>query len=221
MPDAIVARVPASPDAAGVAPGSPVVAADAAAPPVTAEMRAKLLGAYKRMLSYQFYGAIALVVLLGCGILTTFAIAYWQLPLLFIATLTGMLGAFFSALTRLYNVDELSIALISPTVSELEGRYLLMYSLVPPIIGAIASVVIYVAFVAGIIEGGVFPKMACMTGHKCETLQEILDFYGPATSQDYGKAWIWAFIAGFSERLVPDLLQSLVSKTQKADSIKS
>jgi hypothetical protein len=162
MADPIVARVPAPADA----PATPVPAGGAAVAGggLTDDMKGKLLTAYKRMLSYQFYGAVALGVLLALGLLSTYAIVRWQPPLLILVTLSGMLGAFFSALTRLYNVDQLSIALISPTVSELEGRYLLMYSLVPPVIGAIASVVIYVAFIGGVIGGGVFPEMTCKTG---------------------------------------------------------
>jgi hypothetical protein len=181
-------------------------------------MKAKLLSAYKRMLSYQFYGAISLVALLVVGLLSSYVIAKWEPPLLILVMLAGTLGAFFSALTRLYNVDQLSIALISPTVSELEGRYLLMYSLVPPIIGAIASVVLYIAFVGGIIGGGIFPELACKPDTaSCESLIDVMRNYGPKSAQDYGKVLIWGFIAGFSERLVPDMLQTLVTKSEKDD----
>jgi ABC-type multidrug transport system fused ATPase/permease subunit len=182
------------------------------------EMKAKLLSAYKRMLSYQFYGAISLVALLVVGLLSSYVIAKWEPPLLILVMLAGTLGAFFSALTRLYNVDQLSIALISPTVSELEGRYLLMYSLVPPIIGAIASVVLYIAFVGGIIGGGIFPELVCKpNAASCESLVDVMRNYGPKGAQDYGKVLIWGFIAGFSERLVPDMLQTLVTKSEKDD----
>lgn len=130
-------------------------------------LQPELLTAYRLMLEYQFFGAICLIVILGFGLLSIYLMR-WDPPILGLVTLAGVLGAFFSALTRLYNVDQASIALISPTVSKLGGRYLLMYSLVPPIVGAIASVVIYVIF-----------------------------------------------IAGFSERLVPDSMQTLIAKLPK------
>jgi hypothetical protein len=41
--------------------------------------------------------------------------------------------------------------------------------------------------------------------------------YWPSKPEDYGKALVWAFAAGFSERLVPDVLQGLVSKQAKAE----
>ena len=176
----------------------------------------ELLGAYKRMLTYQFRGTVVLVALLAAGLLGSYAIARWQPPVLILVTLAGMLGAFFSALTRLYNVDQLSLALISPTVSRLNGWHLLMYSFVPPVVGAIASVVLYIGFVSGLVDGGVFPKMSCKgDGKTCTQLVEVLNDYGPAGANDYGKVLIWAFIAGFSERFVPDMLQSLVMRSRK------
>lgn len=199
--------------------GTPATGASAAGTAATLsdQMKAKLLTAYKRMLSYQFYGAIGLVVLLIVALLSSYLIASLEPPLLILVMLAGTLGAFFSALIRLYNIDQLSIALVSPTVTELEGRYLLMYSLVPPIIGAIASVVLYVAFVGGVIGGGIFPEMTCKPSNGCDSLITVMRNYGPKGAQDYGKVLIWGFIAGFSERLVPDMLQALVTKSQKEE----
>jgi hypothetical protein len=180
-------------------------------------LKPELLGAYKRMLTYQFSGTVVLVAVLAAGLLGSYAIARWQPPVLILVTLAGMLGAFFSALTRLYNVDQLSLALISPTVSRLNGWHLLMYSFVPPVVGAIASVVLYIGFVSGLVDGGVFPKMSCKgDGKTCTQLVEVLNDYGPTGANDYGKVLVWAFIAGFSERFVPDILQSLVMRSQKA-----
>ncbi len=195
--------------------GVPTAAGTVAA--ISPEIRSKLLEAYKRMLAYQFGGTLVLVAILAIGLLGSYFIASaWNPPVLVVVTLSGMLGAFFSALTRLYNVDQLPLALISDTVMELKGLHLVIYSLVPPVVGAIASVVIYVGFVSGLIDGGVFPKMVCKTGtDKCTSFVEVLNDYGPKEAADYGKALIWAFIAGFSERLVPDMLQSIVARSQK------
>jgi hypothetical protein len=183
------------------------------------KLKQRLLEAYKRMLAYQFGGTLVLVVILAIGLLASYFIAKtWQPPVLVIVALSGMLGAFFSALTRLYNVDQLPLALISETVSELNGLHLMIYSFVPPVVGAIASVVIYVGFVSGLIDGGVFPTMACKsTTNTCNEFVQVLNDYSPKEAVDYGKALIWAFIAGFSERLVPDMLQSIVAKSQNVE----
>ena len=153
-------------------------------------LKPELLGAYKRMLTYQFSGTVVLVTVMAAGLLGSYAIARW----------------------------EPSLALISPTVSKLNGWHLLMYSFVPPVVGAIASVVLYVGFVSGLVSGGVFPAMSCKgNGKTCTDLIEVLTSYGPTGANDYGKALIWAFIAGFSERFVPDILQSLVMRSQGAE----
>ena len=181
-------------------------------------LKPELLGAYKRMLTYQFSGTVVLVGVMAGGLLGSYAVSRWEPPVLILVTLSGMLGAFFSALTRLYNVDQLSLALISPTVSKLNGWHLLMYSFVPPVVGAIASVVLYVGFVSGLVDGGVFPNMSCKgDGKTCTQLIEVLNDYGPTAANDYGKVLIWAFVAGFSERFVPDILGSLVARSQKEE----
>jgi len=178
------------------------------------ELQPELLTAYRLMLEYQFFGAICLIVILGLGLLAIY-LTRLDPPILGLVTLAGVLGAFFSALTRLYNVDQASIALISPTVSKLGGRYLLMYSLVPPIVGAIASVVIYVIFIAGLVgDGGIFPQMVCKA-QACDSVLTMLRDFGPKAAPDYGKALVWAFAAGFSERLVPDSIQTLIAKLPK------
>jgi hypothetical protein len=187
-------------------------------PLVPASLSPELLAAYKRMLTYQFTGTVLLVLVLAFGLLTSYVLAKWQPPILVLIALAGMLGAFFSALTRLYNVDQMSVALISPTVSKLSGWHLLMYSFVPPVVGTIASVVLYVGFISGLVAGGLFPEMACKNeAQSCSQLVQVLNEYGPADAKDYGRALIWSFIAGFSERLVPDALQSLVAKAQKEE----
>ena len=86
---------------------------------------------------------------------------------------------------------------------------------VPPIVGAIASVVLYLVFVGGFVEGGLFPNISCAEGKTCNALGELMENYSPTEPQDYGWALVWGFIAGFSEQFVPDLLQSLVAKQGK------
>lgn len=177
-----------------------------------------ILGAYKRMLLIQFLATVSLVFVLIISLWLSFHLAKDSPPLLPLIIGAGILGALFSALTRLYNVDHAGAALITPTIKALGGGYILMYSLVPPLIGAIAAVVLYLVFVAKFLSGGLFPAISCVEGKDCKDVLELMRNYWPTNPDDYGKALVWSFIAGFSERLVPDILQSLVTKsTQQED----
>jgi uncharacterized membrane protein YccC len=177
--------------------------------------RGKIIAAYKQMLKYQFVGTGVLVAAVVAILLVSYATQWFAIPLLLLIMLAGMLGAFFSALTRLYNVDQAGVAIFTSTVKDLGGGpYLLMYSFVPPVIGAIAAVVLYLVFVAGYLHTDLFPAIGCLKGKSCVSLQDLMDNYWPKEPQDYGKALVWAFIAGFSERLVPDVLSSLASRAE-------
>jgi hypothetical protein len=178
----------------------------------------KIIAAYKEMLTVQFIGTVGLMLVLMAILLVGYLSPNRSPPLLLLVMLAGMLGAFFSALTRLYHVDEAGAALISPTVQGLGGWYMAMYAAVPPIVGAIAAVVLYLVFVSSFVQGDLFPTIECVEGKTCRSIAELMDNYWPAEPADYGKALVWSFIAGFSERFVPDLLQTLVKKEQgKAD----
>jgi hypothetical protein len=182
------------------------------------DLRQKLLAAYKRMLAYQFCGAILLVAIPAAVLIFSYVTAktpVWQPPVLMVVVLAGILGAFFSALTRLHRVDQLPLALMSDTVLGLSGWHLVVYSIVPPVVGAIAALVVYVGFVSGIFDSGVFPKLVCKTATKtCNDLVQVLNDYGPEKAADYGKALIWSFFAGFAERLVPDMMQAVLARMQ-------
>jgi hypothetical protein len=102
----------------------------------------------------------------------------------------------------------------------------IIYSLVPPVVGAIAATVLYITFAAGLLEGALFPKFACklmdekgasLVPDACRTFGTAISDFGPATAVDYAKALIWAFIAGFAERLVPDALQTFAAKVEKSE----
>ena len=62
-----------------------------------------------------------------------------------------------------------------------------------------------------------FPTIDCLDGKTCSDITELMRNYVPKGPPDYGKALVWAFVAGFSERLVPDLLQGLVTKEHGSD----
>jgi hypothetical protein len=188
--------------------------------------RRRILAVYKQMLVSLFIATLVVMVVLVAFVLPFFISYYVQShadardpPLLLIVVLAGALGAFFSVLMRLYNFEDLPKALVSPDLDGLPPGYLIIYSLVPAVVGAIAATVLYMLFASGLLKGDLFPSFVCKKGDDlCKTFGMLIGEWGPSQATDYAKAIVWGFIAGFAERLVPDTLQSLSRSTQKESS---
>src|ERR1700730_4675409 len=82
---------------------------------------ADVLGAYKKMLLVQFGSTVGLAVVLFASLWIAYKSGTSSPALLPLIIGAGTMGALFSALTRLYNVDGAGVAVISPTVKALGG----------------------------------------------------------------------------------------------------
>lgn len=197
----------------------------------------QILAAYKQMLVSLF---VATLVISAAAMVITLSFYYaeklYQVPaaqlsspgrndppLMVILICAGALGAFFSALIRLYNFSDLPKALVDPAgLGQLRSGYLTIYSMVPPVVGAIAATILYISFAAGLLQGVLFPEFECKLGGSggnasvCKTFGNTINDFGPKAATDYAKCIVWAFIAGFAERLVPDALQSFAAKAEKS-----
>jgi hypothetical protein len=74
-------------------------------------------------------------------------------------------------------------------------------------------------FVGGILKGSIFPEFALVSDVGAQGLSffHFTWYTLPKNSEEYGKLFLWAFIAGFAERLVPDSLDRLASKLEPDD----
>jgi hypothetical protein len=186
--------------------------------------RRRVLAVYKQMLLALFIATLIVVAALAI-LLVPFFISYQKdkatadPSLLIIVQLAGALGAFFSALIRLYNFQDLPKAIAARELEGLPQLHLLIYSLVPAVVGAIAASVIHMLFASGILQGDLFPKFKCELGpNNCISFGSLIGSWGPALATDYAKDIVWGFVAGFAERLVPNTLQSLSRSAQNDNS---
>ncbi len=132
-----------------------------------------------------------------------------DLPVLAFVALSGALGGFVSSLSRLYSLRELPALLMKKSLHSMQNKFVAMYSLIPPLIGAIGGVVVYVAVAGGLIQGDLFAKFKCFNqGGNCDSFGGLLMF-GPSAVTDYAKVLVWGFISGFSERFFPGVIESL------------
>jgi hypothetical protein len=174
-----------------------------------------VIKAYKQMLTALFVSTL-LVLAIGFSLIYPFLRDYFIFhnkanpsdpPLIAIVMVTGALGAFFSALTRLYSFDALP-KILQDNELNLPQMQMIMYSLIPAVIGAIAALVLYLAFAGDLISGQLFPKIQCNES-SCQTFGSLLSTDGPADAQNFAKVMVWSFVAGFAERLVPSTLNAL------------
>lgn len=190
---------------------------DPAAAPVSPAQRLApaVLVAYRQMLTYLFFATIAMIVLIAVPLVLSYnGQGSGDPPVFVLVILAGALGAFFSALARLYGFEDLPVALMQPDIGTWGRLSLVIYSLVPPLTGAIGAAVIYMLFAAGFVKGDLFPTFICKADGPgaCNGLQKFMQSYGPAQASDYAKALLWGFVAGFSERLIPDALQTFAKR---------
>jgi hypothetical protein len=167
-------------------------------------------------------------LLVVCLFISTLVIglAYLSAGLLFAATgqaarvvtpltatiVAGAGGGFVSSLRRLYGFEDVFPRRGYERLFRKMNFYVLAYSCVPALVGMIGAVVIYLVFAAGLLEGDLFPKFRCLHA-SCEEFRNFIEYWSPADPESYAKAIVWGFIAGFSERFVPDILNRMSSES--------
>ncbi len=224
----------------------------AAAPAIQTDLKTQaffLLTSLQRLrvLNTEFSHArrkiiIALPIII-VSILGTFLVVdvFWKdAPLSLYVFMAGMIGAFFSAVTRVESiVFNASFMLNYQQTGKFYRSYLanLFLSMTE---GALGALIFYMMQVAGLVEGSLFPEfehlstqanagiggavshainvampVAIQTPPPGATLFDVFRNAHPSDVAGYGKLFIWSFIAGFSERFVPDFLERFTNKGGK------
>src|ERR1043166_1352767 len=76
-----------------------------------------------------------------------------------------------------------------------------VYICLSPLVGGVLAVLTYVLFIAGLLEGHLFPKFVPdEAAPSVEGLRTIFQIHG--TAADYAMLIFWSFVAGYSERFV-------------------
>jgi hypothetical protein len=127
----------------------------------------------------------------------------------------GAGGAFVSSLRRLYSFQDIFPRRKYVRLFQKMNFYVVAYSLVPAVVGIIAAVMIYLLFAAGLLKGDLFPEFSCAEGKTCTDFHGFVSDWMPVNAPANAKAIVWGFIAGFSERFMPDILNRLANDTTK------
>ena len=122
----------------------------------------------------------------------------------------GIIGGFVSSQRRMQSLPNDGDPIISVFGLDSAGYYLFL----SPLLGAIFAVILMLMFIAGILKGSIFPDfyLSSASADKGLPFFHLTWYTIPKSSEEYGKLFVWAFLAGFAERLVPDSLDRLASK---------
>src|SRR5262245_61089047 len=113
--------------------------------------------------------------------------------------LTGGFGGMLSAYRRFRLISP------GPPTDQAPPHALPMDAYLSPLLGAMFGVILYLVMMTGIIQGDFFPRFRGLD-QPYSGLFSVFNGAGPAEVKDAVKTVFWAFLAGFSERFVPDLL---------------
>ncbi|MCD4674935.1 MAG: hypothetical protein K8S18_02935 [Desulfobacula sp.] len=84
--------------------------------------------------------------------------------------------------------------------------------IVPSLVGGILAIILYLLFLSGIVAGDLFPVFIpdedVRTG-----FDSIFDQHAKEM-KDYAKILFWSFVAGFNQKYVVDIINSITSKTK-------
>jgi len=158
----------------------------------------RLLTISKRLLIFAALSLVVTFIVLGI----TFFLRE-RLMISWLVFQCGIIGGFVSIQQRLKQIDSEELKLLSESWATI---------LVIPIYGGIFSLVLYMLFLSGIIQGHLFPDFSITDFSNPPTTRDVVVFLTktyPSQGSDIAKLIFWSFVAGFSERFVPQIIHTV------------
>jgi uncharacterized membrane protein YqgA involved in biofilm formation len=165
-----------------------------------------------------------LIILTLCGlavvaaIITVTAVHNSKLMISGLVFGCGLIGGFVSIQQRLRKIGDEELELLAQSWFQI---------LLIPIYGAIFAELLFVAFLGHIVQGTLFPTLVYpeiiqptaqgfnpAIAH--ENIKSFFTNVDPASGADLAKLIFWSFVAGFSERLVPQIIEKTQSDGNKS-----
>lgn len=121
----------------------------------------------------------------------------------------GLVGGFVSIQQRLAKFGNEELDLLSKSWFQI---------VLIPVYGGIFAVILYLGFLSKIVEGPLFPHFVSPPfTDPIPTTEDVRNFFAqtyPSSGGDLAKLLFWSFVAGFSERFVPQILSRAETKDE-------
>ncbi len=138
---------------------------------------------------------IALVVLLTAALVAViFASELIRVALVVI--LTGTIGGFVGLQRRVKGFEEDDLELLTSSW---------LYTVLAPVVGGVLALLLYMLFLSELLAGDLFPSFEANDDATCCGIKCLFEQHGKDFT-DYAKLLVWAFIGGFSEKFVVDVI---------------
>jgi hypothetical protein len=165
----------------------------------------------QRLIRHLFWTMLVVTGVIGAVTFGEAHVNHHAVTVLTAVLFAGMFGGFTSCLRRVYTFNR-GTDPISAMQALTASRASMLAS---PVLGVIFALGIYLCLLGGILNGNLFPNL---------TIQGISgrpitfpEFFGTVEGSpgDFAKLMLWAFLAGFAERLVPDVLDTFTAGADK------
>jgi len=163
---------------------------------------------WNAMKTIRFHSMLAVVFYVFVFLIVLYRVKHYAVDFLFLLLLSGALGGAISTYIRVK-----SLPLMDKEQSIIKVLAICQIY-ITPIVAGIFGFLLYLLFASGIVTGALFPEFSGLEA-PFETAQSMIDVVRTKTNLDSIKALVWAFIAGFSERMVPNILDKIVKESEK------
>lgn len=116
---------------------------------------------------------------------------------------SGVLGGFVSIQQRLPKISSEELRILSNSYFSIT---------LIPVNGGIFALILMLMFAGNIIQGQLFPTYSPIEIHNTGDYHTWLTQGYPKCGADIAKLLFWSFVAGFSERLVPQIIRKTAEK---------
>jgi hypothetical protein len=128
-------------------------------------------------------------------------------------TLIFMAGTVGGVVNNFRRIQKLSLTKARHSTAMAE-RLVTIQIYVSPFVGGVFAIVLYGTFMSGLVQGALFP--AFQSAEKAfASFPEFARLAMPEKNADMAKALVWAFIAGFSEGLVPNFISKITKEANQ------